>query len=93
MCAVPSCPDNRDNNDDDDGMCVTTELMTFLMTRGVTVSASAFLACHQCGFESRLGLESLGFSMWHFLKLVSRGFLLVLQFPPLLHRLTVQPIK
>ena len=27
-----------------------------------------------CGFESRLGLESSGFSMWHFLKLVARGF-------------------
>ena len=38
------------------------------------------------GFESRLELESLGFSMWHFLKLVARGFLRVLRFPPLLHR-------
>ena len=27
-----------------------------------------------CGFESRLGLESSGFSMWHFLKLVAGGF-------------------
>ena len=32
--------------------------------------------------------EILGFSMWHFLKLVVGGFLLVLWFPPLLHRLT-----
>ena len=44
---------------------------------GVTVSMS--------GFESRLGLESLGCSMWHFLKLIARGFLWVLWFPPLLH--------
>ena len=39
-----------------------------------------------CGFESRLGLESSGCSMWHFLKLVAGGFLRVLRFPPLLHR-------
>ena len=38
------------------------------------------------GFQSRLGLESSGCSMWHFLKLVARGFLRVLRFPPLLHR-------
>ena len=58
-------------------------------TRGVTFSMSTFLACHQCyfvGFESRLGLESLDCSMWHFLKLAARGFLRVLRFPPLLHR-------
>ena len=40
-----------------------------------------------------MGLEFSGFSMWHFLKLVIRGFLQVLLFPPLLHRLMVQPIK
>ena len=34
----------------------------------------------ECRFKSRLGLESPGFSMWHFLKLVVRGFLQVLQF-------------
>ena len=45
------------------------------------------------GFESRLGLESSGCSMWHFLKLVARGFLRELRFPPLLQRLMVQPIK
>ena len=28
----------------------------------------------ECGFESRLGLELSGFSVWHFLKLVDRGF-------------------
>ena len=33
------------------------------VTRGVTVSTSALQACHQCGFESRLGLEFSGFSM------------------------------
>ena len=38
------------------------------------------------GFESRLGIESSGCSMLHFLKLVARGFLRVLRFPPLLHR-------
>ena len=38
------------------------------------------------GFESRLGLESLGCCMWHFLKLVARGFLWVLRFPPILHQ-------
>ena len=38
------------------------------------------------GFESRLGLESSGRSMWHFLKLVARGFLRVLRFLHLLHR-------
>ena len=43
----------------------------------------------ECGFEPRLGLEFSGFSMWHFLKLVVRGFLWVLQFPPLLHRVMV----
>ena len=46
-----------------------------------------------CGFESRLGLESSGLSMCYFLKLVARGFLRVLRFPPLLHQLLVQPIK
>ena len=47
----------------------------------------------ECGFESRLGLEPSGFSMWHFLKLVARDFLRVLRFPPLLHRLMVQLIN
>ena len=38
------------------------------------------------GFQSRLGLESSGFSMWHFLKLVAMGFRRVLRFlPSLLH--------
>ena len=41
----------------------------------------------KCGFESRLGLEFSGLSMWHFLELVVRGFLRVHRFPPLLHRL------
>ena len=56
------------------------------------VSASAFLACHQCysaGSSLALGLEFLRFSMWHFLTLVVKGFLRVLRFPPLLHRLMV----
>ena len=58
-------------------------------TRGATVSLSAFLACHQCccaGSSLALGLESSGCCMWHFLKLVARGFLRVLRFPPFLHR-------
>ena len=38
-------------------------------------------------FESCLGFEFSGFSMYHFLKLVTRGFLWVLQFPSFLHRL------
>ena len=59
-------------------------------TRGVTVSTSGFLAC---GFESRSGFEFSGLSMWHFLKLVVRGFLRVLRFPPLLHRLMVSAHK
>ena len=45
------------------------------------------------GFESWLGLEFLGFRMWHFLKLVVRGFLRVLQLSPLLHWLTVSANK
>ena len=47
----------------------------------------------ECRFESRLGLEFSGFSMWHFLKLVVRDFLRVLQFPPFLHRLMVSANK
>ena len=46
-----------------------------------------------CGFESCLGLEVSGFSMWHFLKLVVEGFLQVLRFFPLLHRLMVSSNK
>ena len=64
------------------------------VTRGVMVSASAFLACRQCycaGSSLTSGLESSALSMWHFLKLVARGFIWVLWFPPLLHQLMVQP--
>ena len=46
-----------------------------------------------CGFESGFRLESRRFRTWNFLKLVVTGFLRVLQFPPFLHRLMVQPIK
>ena len=64
---------------------------------GVTVSMSAFLACMPrvllCWFESCVGHEFSGFSMWHFLKLIARGFLWVLWFPPLLHQLMVQLMK
>ena len=44
------------------------------------------LSRRTCGLESRLGLESSNCTMWYFLKLVARGFLRVLRFPPLLHR-------
>ena len=57
---------------------------SYWATRGVTVSESAFLACHQCccaGSSLTLGLASSGFSMRHFLKLVARGFIRVLRFP------------
>ena len=47
----------------------------------------------ECGFESRMGPESSGFSVWHFLKLVARGFLRVLRFPPLLHRFNGSAIR
>ena len=76
------------------GECRESDVLSTM--GGVTVSTSAFLACHQCycvGSSLVSGLESLGFSMWHFLKLVTRGFLRVLQFPPLLHLFMVQPIK
>ena len=43
----------------------------------------------ECGFESLWGLESSGFGMWNFLKLFVEGFLQVLRFPSLLHRLMV----
>ena len=56
-------------------------------TRDVKVIKSALLACHQCMFESRLGLQSFGFSVCHFLKHVARGFLRILRYPPLLRRL------
>ena len=42
-------------------------------TCGVLVSTSTFLACHQCVFESGLGLDFSGFSKWHLLKLVTSG--------------------
>ena len=59
-------------------------------TRGVMVNTPAVLACHQCGFESCLGLEFSSLcGGWHLLKLVVRGFLRVLRFPPHLHRLLV----
>ena len=59
-------------------------------THGVTVSIHVCFPSLSpmllCGFESRLGLESLGCCMWHFLKLVARGFIRVLRFPSLLHQ-------
>ena len=59
-------------------------------TRGVTVSCFPSLPpMLECGFESRLGLESSGLSMWLFLTLVDRGFLRVLRFPPHFHRSVV----
>ena len=43
----------------------------------------------ECRFESWLGLEFKAFVVWHCLNLVVKGFLYVLQFPPILHRLVV----
>ena len=57
---------------------------------------NAFLARHQCwsaGSSLAWGSKFRAFCKWHFLKLVVRGFLRVLRFPPLLYRLLVQPIK
>ena len=39
-------------------------------------------------FESRLVLKFLSFSLWHILEFVFEGFIQVLRFPSLLHRLT-----
>ena len=47
----------------------------------------------ECRFESQLGLEFSGFSMWHFLKVIVRGFLWLLWFPSLLHRWKVSAHK
>ena len=44
-------------------------------------------------FESRLGLTFSSFSMWHFLKLIVRGFLLELLFSPFLCGLMVSANK
>ena len=74
----------------------TTSLCQQFGTRGVMVSTSAFLACHQwleCGFKSPLGLEFSGFSMWHFLNLVVGGFLRILRFPPSFVSKRFQPIE
>ena len=74
--------------------------MTERLRCGVAISTSALLACHQrycAGSSPASGLESLGFSMWHFLKLVARGFLRVFRSPTpsptLLQRFMVQPTK
>ena len=57
--------------------------------RGAMVSFPSLPPMLVCGFKSWLGLEFSGVSMWHFLKLVIRGFLRVLRFPPFLRRLMV----
>ena len=52
-------------------------------TRGVTVSMSAFLACHQCYCAG--SSLAWGLNLWVVVcELVTRGFLRVLRFPPLL---------
>ena len=43
--------------------------------------------------ESWLELKFFSFSVWHFVKLIVSGFLQVLQFPPLLHKLMVSANK
>ena len=73
------------------GLLITSTLQG--ATRGVMVSTSAFLACHQSeGSSLGWGLNFSGLSAWRLLKLVDRGFLRVLRFPPLLLRLVVKPI-
>ena len=63
----------------------------------LTTGMSDFLesTCHQCYLQVpvSVGAWISGFSMWHFLKLVVRGFLWMLWFPPLLLPLLFQPIK
>ena len=76
-----------------DGQLLGVLVGWFGATRGVMVISSAPPSEHlppvlECGFESWLGLEFSGFSMWHFLMFVFCGFLWILRFPPLL-----QPIK
>ena len=47
----------------------TSDLSIGWATRGVMISTSVFPSLPpmlECGFESRFGLEFLGFSMWHF---------------------------
>ena len=54
-------------------------------TCGAMVGMSCFPSLPpmlECGFQSRLGLEFLGFSMRHCLKLIARVFLWALQFLP-----------
>ena len=67
-------------------VCVSVIAEVYLTraTHGVTVSTSAFLML-LCGFESR-GLNPQALVCGYFLKLIVRGFLWVLRFPPLLHR-------
>ena len=74
----------------------TSSILLWTLKCGVMVSMSDFSSLPpllECGFESRLGLGFLSFSMWNFLKPAVRGFLWVPWFPPLLNRLMVQPIK
>ena len=59
---------------------------TYARCNGLHVCFPSLPPMLLCAFVSRLGLESLDCSMWHFLKVVDRGFLRVLRFPPLLHR-------
>ena len=56
------------------------------MLNGATVSMSTFQVLPpilMCRFESQLGSKFSGFSMWHFLRLIVRGFVWVLQLPVL----------
>ena len=70
-----------------------TKLVEVMRGVRVIMSASSLPPILEWGFKSRLGLEFSDFSVWHFLKLVVRGFLWVLRFPPLLHWLMVSVNK
>ena len=84
LSIVVSCPVYTHGNKECQPL--VSALKGIFATRGVTVSIPNLPPMLLRGLESRLGLESSGCNMWHFLKLVVRGFLRVLRFPPLLHR-------
>ena len=61
------------------------DLCIKIQHKGAMVSTSAFPNLPpvlECEFDSRLGLEFSGCRMWHFLKLIIRGFFQVLVSSP-----------
>ena len=93
--------DDDDNNNNNNNniiiiiiIIITIKIIIIIMAMTMTMKAAVrefYNMITACGFESRLGLEFLGFSKWHFLKLVIIGFLPVFRFPPLFHWLMVTP--